>query len=157
MPSLAEMTPAYLAGVSQLRDAVKGMTPQQAAARPVPGKWSTTECVAHVADFEGVYADRMKRVIALDRPLMFVADESEYVKYLAYDHRDLAEELALIESTRNQMARILQHVPESSLRRAGVHNERGLVTLADLLASVTNHLTHHLRYILEKKAALGVG
>ncbi len=157
MPSLAEMTAAYLAGVSQFRDAVKGMTSQQAAARPVPGKWSTTECVAHVADFEGVYADRMKRVIALDRPLMFVADESEYVKHLAYEHRDLAEELALIESTRNQMARILQHVPESSLRRAGVHNEKGLVTLADLLASVTNHLTHHLRHILEKKAALGVG
>ena len=151
------MADAYLAGVSQLREAVKGMTPQQATARPVAGKWSTLECVAHVADFEPVYADRMKRVIALDKPLMFVADETEYVKHLAYGHRDLDEELALIEATRKEMARILRHVPESSLQRAGIHNEKGLVTLADLLTSVTNHLTHHLRFIVEKKKALGIG
>ena len=157
MPTLAEMTETYLAGVSQLRDGVKGMTPEQAAARPVPGRWSTLECVAHIADFEPVYADRMKRVIALDKPLMFVADENEYVKHLAYEHRDLDEELALIEATRKELARILRHLPESALQRTGVHNERGLVTLADLLASVTNHLTHHLRHIMEKRKALGIG
>jgi uncharacterized damage-inducible protein DinB len=156
MPTLAEMTDAYLAGVAQLREAVAGMTPQQATARPVAGKWSTLECVAHVADFEPVYADRMKRVIALDRPLMFVADETEYVKHLAYAHRDLDEELAIIEATRKGMARILRNIPEASLRRTGVHNERGLVTLADLLTSATNHLTHHLRFIVEKRKALGL-
>ena len=42
----------------------------------------------HAADFEPVFADRMKRVIALDKPLLFAADENEYVKHLAYDHRD---------------------------------------------------------------------
>jgi hypothetical protein len=156
MPTLAEMTDTYLAGASQLRDAVAGMTPQQATARPVPGKWSTVECVAHIADFEPVFADRMKRVIALDKPLMFVADENEYAKHLAYDHRDLGEELALIEVTRKGMARILRHLPESSPQRVGVHNEKGLVTLADLLTSATNHLTHHLRHILDKKKALGL-
>jgi uncharacterized damage-inducible protein DinB len=157
MPTLAEMTDAYLAGVSQLREAVTGMTPQQAAARPVPGKWSTVECVAHVADFEPVFADRMKRVIALDKPLLFAADENEYFKHLAYDHRDLGEELAVIEATRQGMARILRNIPESSLQRVGVHNENGLITLADILGYVTNHLTHHLRHILDKKKALGVG
>jgi uncharacterized damage-inducible protein DinB len=157
MATLAELTEAYLAGAAQLREAVKGMTREQAAARPVPGKWSTLECVAHVADFEPVYADRMKRVIALDKPLMFVADENEYVRHLAYPHRDLEEELALVEVTRKGMARILRHLPDSALQRTGVHNEKGLVTLADLLTSVTNHLTHHLRHIVEKKKALGIG
>jgi len=156
MSTLAEMTDVYLAGVSQLRDAVKAMTPEQAAARPVPGKWSTVECVAHIADFEPVFADRMKRVIALDRPLLFAADENEYFKHLVYGHRDLGEEMAVIEATRKEMARILRHVPESSLQRAGVHNEKGLITLADILGYVTNHLTYHLRHILEKKKALGL-
>ena len=156
MSKLAEMTDAYLAGAARLREAVKGMTREQWAARPVPGKWSTLECVAHIADFEPVYADRMKRVIALDKPLMFVADENEYVKHLAYPHRDLEEELAVVEVTRKGMGRILRHLPESALQRTGVHNERGLVTLADLLTSVTNHLTHHLRHIVEKRRALGL-
>ncbi len=157
MPTLAEMADAYLDGAAQLRAAVKGMTQAQWVARPVPGKWSTLECVAHIADFEDVYADRMKRVIALDKPLLFVADENEYVKHLAYEHRDPEEELALIDATRRKMARVLRHLPDSALKRTGVHNEKGLVTLADLLTSVTNHLTHHLRHIVEKKKALGIG
>ena len=66
------------------------------------------------------------------------------------------EELALIEATRRQTARILRGVPESSLQRSGVHSAAGIVTLADLLTSVTNHLTHHLRHIIEKKQALGL-
>jgi hypothetical protein len=44
------------------------MTRDQLLARPVPGKWSTQEVVCHLADYEAVYADRMKRVIALDEP-----------------------------------------------------------------------------------------
>jgi uncharacterized damage-inducible protein DinB len=156
MLTLAEMTNEYLAGVSQLREAVKGMTPEQAAAHPVPGKWSTVECVAHIADFEPVFADRMKRVIALEKPLLIAADENEYFKHLAYDHRDLDEELAVIEATRKAMARILRNVPEPSRQRAGVHSEKGLVTLVNLLGYATNHLTHHLRFIVEKRKALGL-
>ncbi len=157
MPTLAEMTDAYLAGAAQLRAAVKGMTREQVTARPVPGKWSTLEAVTHIADFEPVFADRMKRVIALDKPLLFVADENEFVKHLAYEHRDIEEELALVEATRKELARILRHIPESALQRAGVHNEKGLVTLEQLLAGATRHLAHHLTFIVEKRKALGIG
>jgi uncharacterized damage-inducible protein DinB len=157
MPTLAEMTDAYLAGVALLRDAVQTMTPEQAAARPIAGKWSTVECVSHIADFEPVFADRMKRVIALDQPTLVAADENEYFKHLAYDHRDMGEELAVIEATRKEMARILRNIPDTSLQRTGMHSEKGLITLADILGYVTNHLTHHLRHIVEKRKALGLG
>ena len=64
------MIDAYLGGIEVLRLAVAGMTPEQLVARPVPGRWSTLEVVCHLADFEPIYADRMKRVIATDRPLL---------------------------------------------------------------------------------------
>jgi hypothetical protein len=56
----------YLAGPGLLRRAVAGMTREQLLAKPVPGKWSTLAVVCHVADYEPVYIDRMKRVIALN-------------------------------------------------------------------------------------------
>ena len=53
----------YLAGPEQLRQAIQGMTDAELDAAPVPGKWSTRQVVCHIADFEPVYADRMKWVL----------------------------------------------------------------------------------------------
>src|SRR4051794_15440953 len=111
MATLAEMIDAYLAGPVQLRKAVAGMTPEQLRARPVAGKWSTLEVVCHLADFEPILADRMKRIIALDTPPLIGADENRFAAVLAYHHRDAEEELTLIERTRAQMARILRTLP----------------------------------------------
>ena len=125
MSKLTDLTDAYVAGPAQLRAAVTGMTREQLLARPIPGKWSTMEVVCHIADFEPVYLDRIKRAIALKNPLVFVADENDFVKQLAYHDRDLEEELKLIEICRASMARILRHVPETVLTRTAIHNEKG--------------------------------
>ena len=151
MPSLAEMADAYLAGASQLREAVKGMTPQQATARPVAGKWSTLECVAHVADFEPVFADRMKRVIALDRPLLFAADENEFFKHLAYDDRDLDEELAVSRPPARGWPASCATSRSRHFSGWASTTRRASSPWRTCWATVTNHLTHHLRFIVEKR------
>ena len=56
------MIDAYPGRDRGMRRAVSGMTPEQLLARPIPGRWSTLEVVCHLADFEPIYADRMKRV-----------------------------------------------------------------------------------------------
>jgi uncharacterized damage-inducible protein DinB len=156
MPSLAELIDNYLAGPPLLRQAVAGLTREQLLARPVPGKWSTLEVVCHLADFEPIYADRMKRVIAEERPQLIGADEKRFAAALAYHERDLEEELTLIERTRGQLARILRTLTPEALRRAGVHNERGPRTLEDLLTGANNHIAHHVRFIADKRRALGL-
>jgi uncharacterized damage-inducible protein DinB len=156
MPNLSEMIDGYLAGAQTLRRAVAGMTREQIQARPVAGKWSTLEVVCHLADFDPILADRMKRVIAEDRPPLLGADEQRFAAALAYHDRDLEEELTLIERTRSQMARILRTLPAEALQRVGVHNERGPLTLERLLTLATNHIPHHVRFINEKRQALGL-
>src|SRR5262245_30911693 len=115
MPSFSELIETYLSGPKVLRQAVAGMSREQVTARPVAGKWSTLEVVCHLSDFEPVYADRMKRVIAEERPALLGADEKKFAAALAYMDRDLAEELAIIENTRSQMARILRKLPADTL------------------------------------------
>jgi uncharacterized damage-inducible protein DinB len=156
MPTLRELADAYVAGTAQLRAAVAGMSREQLVARPVPGKWSTLEVVCHVADFEPILADRMKRVIALDRPTLLGADENQFAAKLAYHDRDLEEELTLIDVTRRQLARILKALPEEAANRVGVHNERGPKTLAELLTTAVNHVHHHVPFIDAKRTALGL-
>jgi hypothetical protein len=156
MNPMAQMIDAYLSGARVLRHAVDGMTREQLLARPVPGMWSTLEVVCHLADFEPIQADRMKRIIALDRPSLLGADENRFAATLAYQQRDLEEELAIIAHTRSQMARILRTLPAEALNRVGVHNERGELTLERLLTSTTNHIPHHVRFIYDKRKALGL-
>jgi hypothetical protein len=146
----------YLAGVQTLRQAVAGMSREQILARPVPGKWSTLEVVCHLSDFEPILAERMKRVITHDQPTLLAADENLFAAKLAYHERDLEEELALIELTRKQLARILRKLPAEALTRIGIHSERGPRTLEQLLAGATGHITHHVQFIHEKRRALGL-
>ena len=65
----------YLDGLQMLRTAVAGMSPEQLVAHPIPGKWSTLEVVCHLADFEIVCADRIKRVIAENEPTLIGGNE----------------------------------------------------------------------------------
>jgi uncharacterized damage-inducible protein DinB len=156
MTGLQSLIDAYAQGPSTLRQAIAGMTREQLRAHPVPGKWSTHEVVCHLADFEPILADRIKRVIAEDRPSLIGANENRFAASLAYDQREVEEELALIEYTRRQLARILATLPASALQRIGVHNERGERTLEQLLSTAINHIPHHVKFIEEKRRALGL-
>ncbi len=144
----------YLAGPQTLRQAVAGMTEEQLDARPIPGKWSTREVVCHIADYEPVYADRMKRVITENEPMIYGSNPDALAARLTYGSRDIEEELALIELVRKQMARILRALKPNDFQRRGIHDKRGPTTLAELVERVTGHIPHHVGLIEEKKRAM---
>jgi hypothetical protein len=144
----------YLAGPAKLRAAIAGMTPDQINAAPVPGKWSTRQVICHLADFEPVYADRMKRVIAENEPTILSGDPDVFAARLAYDRRDMEEELQLIEATRRHVARILRTLQPQDFQRRGIHSTDGPLTLATLLERITQHIPHHAKFIDDKREAL---
>ena len=64
--------------------------------------------------------------------------------------------LSLPPSLHDQMvAHCLGGLPEEAWSRTGVHNERGLMTLEEMLRAEAEHVPHHLGQILEKRKALG--
>jgi hypothetical protein len=155
MSNINEMIDNYVKGPAMLRQAVAGMSPEQVKARPVAGKWSTLEVVCHLADFDPILAERMKRTIAMEKPLLFGADENDFARALSYPERDLEEELAIIDNTRKQMARILRKLPAEAWQRTGNHSERGLQSLEQFVLTATKHIPHHVAFIQEKRKALG--
>jgi hypothetical protein len=146
----------YAAGPQLLREAVKGMSREQIVARPVAGKWSTLELVSHIADFEIVGADRIKRTIAEDRPTLPDGDENLFAKGLAYHSRELEEELQVIGSIRAQVTRILRTLKDDDFARIGVHSAAGPMTLTQYVERGVNHIKHHVTFVEEKRKALGI-
>jgi hypothetical protein len=157
MPTPGELADQYLAGAAAVRQAVQGMTREQLVARPVPGRWSTLEVVCHIADFEPIFADRMKRILALgDTPLLLAADENLYARAFNYHDRDIEEQVALVEAVRRDMARTIRGLKADQLQLTGCHNKKGIVTLEQVIKTATGHITHHVPFIAEKRKALGL-
>lgn len=150
----ADLIAAYEQGIADLRTAVAGMTAEQVLARPIPGKWSTLEVVAHLADTEIYYTDRIERTLALERPLLMGVDERPYPQRLNYQAFDLAEQLDLFTALRRHGTRILRLQSPQAWLRVAVHSETGLVTLRQLVFQAVRHVRHHLPFIAEKRAAL---
>ena len=156
MSAATNLADAYLQGAADLRAAVVGMSREQLLARPVPGRMSTLEVVCHIADFDAVLAERMKRIITLPDALLLVADENLFLQELHYHDRNVEDELALIDATRKQMSRIIRALTPEQFQRTGVHSMKGLLTLEKVIQGATNHIVHHLPFIHEKRKALGL-
>lgn len=152
----SELIAAYLAGSAAVADAVAGLSHEQLHARPITGQWSILEVVRHLADSEAMFADRMKRVLAEDRPALPFADPTNYVAALAYHERAAGEEVALLGLVRRQMARIFAVQPPEAWQRVGIHSKEGERTPAQLVRKAVEHLEHHLAFLRAKRLALGV-
>jgi hypothetical protein len=154
--SIGDLLSAYEHGWDDLRSAVAGMTPEQLRARPVPGKWSTLEVIAHLTGTEIYLTDRIERTLALERPLLVGVDERPYPERLNFQAFDLVEELALFTSLRRHASRVLRLQPSDAWERVAVHSERGIVTLRQQVLQAVRHVAHHLKFVAEKRAALGM-
>jgi hypothetical protein len=146
---------AYVAGGPQLRQAVAGLSHEDLTARPGPGQWSILEVILHLADSDCISIDRMKRMLTEDNPSLLYADETAYVDRLCSHDQSLEDALTLFEVGRRQFARVLRKLPDEAFERHGTHNRRGRVTVGGMVKDYVEHVDHHLKYVLEKRARLG--
>ena len=156
MKSEKELVERYLAGIESLNEAIAGMDADQLRARPIAGKMTTQEVVCHIVDADQFMADRMKRTISTDTPLLIGVESVDYLEPLHYANRDLDLDLQLFELTRRQMAADLSRLIPDTWERPAVHSEVGLVTLRSLVLHTIHHLERHVTAIPEKRAALGL-
>jgi uncharacterized damage-inducible protein DinB len=136
--------------------AVAGLTHEHEQARPGPGGWSMAELAAHLVDSDLVYADRMKRVLSEEMPVLQAFEENSWISGLHAHATSVPEAAGLFAANRQWMSRILRRCSEADFARAGMHTENGKMTLAEILSSITNHLDHHLRFVYGKRANLGL-
>jgi hypothetical protein len=150
----------YAHGGEKLSMAIRGLTREDMLQPPQGddpklGKWSIQQVVIHIMDSDLIAADRMKRVIAEDNPTLIGYDENRFAKHLFMEEQSAEDAVQIVSLNRQNFAHVLRKLPDSAFSRAGQHNERGRVTLLDLLKTYTQHLDHHLGFIHAKRAAMG--
>jgi len=145
----------YSQGAGTLGAAIAGLSKQELTAFPVPGTWSIQEIVFHMMDSDLIASDRMKRIIAMENPLLTGYDETAFAKSLFYQQLNPSVACEIFEKNRLLTAEILRRLPDEAFLRSGIHSERGKITLGDYIFSNADHLEHHLKFVRQKRELLG--
>ncbi|MDR3686550.1 MAG: DinB family protein [Coriobacteriia bacterium] len=154
--STSDLLAAYVVGAEVLRWSIAGLEAEALRARPIPGKMSSLEVVAHIVDSDQFMCDRLKRTIATERPLLVGVESADYPEPLRYHERDPDLDIHLLEVQREQMAADLARLAPEAWTRVAIHSEIGAVSLLDLFEHAVDHLESHVATIAEKRAALGL-
>jgi hypothetical protein len=146
---------AFAAAGPKLRRAVGGLSREELLATPVPGTWSIQQIVVHVMDSHLTAVDRMKRMLAMERPLLLGYDESAFAAKLHYDAWPIEDAVAVIDLVQRNFAAVLRRMPDEAFDRVGIHSETGVRQVGEMIAAYNGHLEHHLQFIRRKRAMLG--
>ena len=137
---------------------IKGLTKKELNAPPPKGSsgtWTIQQIIIHLMDSHMTAADRMKRIIAMENPAITAYDETLFSQRLHYDKLDAALAAEAFRITHVLMAEILRQLPDAAFDRAGMHSERGRVTLGQLVKDYTEHVDHHMKFVREKRRLMG--
>jgi hypothetical protein len=150
-----ELIEQYAADADLPHRAIAGLTREELNAYPVPGTWSIQQIVIHLMDSDLIAGDRMKRVIAEDRPTLLGYNETLYSQRLFHDQLDPEMACDLFAKNRLLMTEILRRLPDEAFERVGCHNEVGAKPLSYFVQNYIDHVHHHLKFIEQKRKLLG--
>ena len=144
----------YAAGYADVTRALEGLSEDQLSARPLPGKWSAREIVHHLADSESISAQRLRRLLVEDRPVVQGYDQDDYARRLRYNERPIGPALAAFEAARATTLQILGAMSDEDWRREGTHSDSGRYTVETWLAIYAVHARNHAAQIAALRDAL---
>jgi hypothetical protein len=111
-----------------------------------PGRFTLREAVAHLADFEDVFLDRLR--LAVERPGATVEgiDEGERAVAKKYAERDVRHELTVFANRRRDTVTFLNELDDAGRGREFVHAELGRFTVASYACTMLGHDLYHLAH-----------
>jgi hypothetical protein len=130
-----------------LLEALRRVPPAQLDTREAPGKWSTRIVIAHLADSELVGAYRLRMILTNERPPLAPYDQDQWAELLHYDKTDPHEALERFTVLRRANLSLWASASPATLRRVGIHAERGEESLELMRRLYAGHDLAHLHQL----------
>lgn len=146
----------YAAGYDEVAAALKGFPPAGLTARPIANKWTATEIVHHLADSESISAQRLRKLLVEDHPVIQGYDQEVWAEKLRYNQRELAPALAAFQAARATTTQLLSGMSDADWAREGWHTESGRYSAEKWLAIYAVHAHNHAAQIRRLRDALVV-
>jgi hypothetical protein len=144
----------YADGYDEVIRALDNFPAESLGAHPIPGKWSAREIVHHLGDSETTSANRIRKLLAEDEPVIQGYDQDQYAVRLRYNERDMAPSLEAFRLARETTMQLLPMLSDEDWQRAGTHTESGRYTMEDWLRIYAAHAHNHAAQIHRLRDAL---
>ena len=124
-------------------------TPAELDNRPDPDRFTLREAMAHLADWEPIWKERIGRIRDESFPTLPDRDEEQMAIDNDYAHHDFDADLARFVSDRRELAATLATVTDEEWLRTAYREHVGEVTLFDSIVLILAHDAYHLRQFAE--------
>ncbi len=131
----------------RIRKAIKGLTDEQLATKPLPKKWSMRDIIAHLADGEVIVGSRVRFIAAHDEPPIPSYDQDAFVARLGASNASATDLLDDFSMARAVNLGLFDRLPKKSFDRVGIHAERGPESIRKLIYMCAGHDLHHVAQI----------
>lgn len=123
---------------------LQGLTPDEVDFRPDPKRFTIREVMAHLAEWEPIFLDRIKRTCIGQHPTLPGYDEGELALQHKYATSDVVEQSRLFRERRAELVEFLQSCTPEQWQRTADRPEIGIVMLEALVLLIPLHDTYHL-------------
>lgn len=131
-----------------VRRAVEAAPPARFAVPPREGEWSAQETLTHLRDVVvHVHGLRIRRLLYEESPLFADFDEEGYRRARLERGEATGDLLATIVAEHDQLARLLQTLPDAEWSRQGRHPSLGAMSIEFLARRVGEHAEEHAAQI----------
>ena len=130
-----------------LMSLVSSAEPANLRRQPAPDEWSAATVVGHLADAELVYGVRLRLVVAEDRPVLTPFDEEAWADRFGELEDDTKDTLGRFRALRESNLRLLDALVDGEWERTGVHQQKGIVSVAAIVKLLAEHDRTHLDQI----------
>jgi uncharacterized damage-inducible protein DinB len=159
---LPEKTRYYLleglsAAPTVMAHLLRGATDAELDRRPDPARFTLREVIAHLADWDPIWLERLTDMRDRDRPPIKGYDEGQLALDHDYARADAGEQLALFRERRERLLAFFKELRPEQWDRQGVHSEYGLMSISDWAAQILGHDGYHLRQSAEWLGLSGAG
>jgi hypothetical protein len=111
-------------------------------------EWSALEVLGHVADTADVFAERVRRIAAEDRPRLPNMDQDKVHAERKNNAREPMEFAKRIQTAHGEIIRILSTT--ATRARLGIHEEQGEMDAAHVAAYQARHSHEHVTEVAAK-------
>ena len=151
------MTPEHRGLIERIRSsagvvrrAVETAPPERLDVAPKAGEWSALETLTHLRDvIVFVYGLRMRRLFYEKAPVFADFDEEGYRSASLARGESVGDLLDTVISEHEQLARLLQSLPDADWSREGRHPSYGVMSIEFLARRVGEHAEEHAAQITE--------
>ncbi len=117
--------------------------------RPNPDRFTLREAIAHVADWNEIFQERIEATRDQDHPTLPDKDEREIAIERDYAHSDPQAALARLSATRKSLVEVVKALTPGDWDRTAHKENLGDLSIEQQIALIGGHDAYHIKQVLE--------